>query len=67
MTLNGAEVYFDKERCIVLKNDEYTTIGHSVNGKPYRVNIQHECAMYSITSLSCELWHYRLVSERYNR
>ena len=60
MTLNGAEVYFDKERCIVLKNDKYITIGHSVNGKLYKVNTQHEYATYSSTALSCELWHYRL-------
>ena len=40
MTRMGAEVYFDKEKCVILKDEKYITIGHILNGKLYRLNTE---------------------------
>ena len=61
MTKMGAEVTFDKEKCVILKDSKKFTVGHILDGKLYRVNT-HEYANFTATCNvpSVELWHLRL-------
>ena len=47
MTRMGAQVYFDKDKCIILKNDKYITIGHILNAKLYLLNTECVNISYS--------------------
>ena len=68
MTQMDAKVLFDKEKCVVLKNDvngnsiEHT-IGRCVDGKLYCVGVpsSSESAYFTSTDeASKDIWHYRL-------
>ena len=61
MTKMGAEVTFDKEKCVILKDNKKFTVGHILDGKLYRVNT-HEFANFTATCNvpSVEFWHLRL-------
>ena len=67
MAQMGAEVRFDKEKCILMKDNKQYNIGHVLDGKLYRVNTP-EYAQLSATSSapSLELWHCRLGHLNYN-
>ena len=61
MTKMGAEVTFDKEKCVILKDDKRFTIGHVLDGKLYRVNTPEFANFTESCSVpSLELWHFRL-------
>ena len=61
MAQMGAEIGFDKGKCIGLKDNKQYNIGHVLDGKLYRVNTP-EYAQLSTTSSapSLGLWHCRL-------
>ena len=67
MAQMGAEIRFDKEKCIVLKDNKQHNIGHVSDGKLYRVN-NREYVQLSATSSapSLGLWHCRLGHLNYN-
>ena len=67
MAQMGAEIRFDKEKCIVLKDNKQCNIGHISDEKLYRVNTL-EYAKLSATSSasSLGLWHCRLGHLNYN-
>ena len=64
MTENGAEVRFDGEKCIVVKNDKHYNIGHK-KGKLYCVGLPEMTDSACFTSdtksknVSKEVWHCR--------
>ena len=59
-TASGAEVHFDNEKCIVLKNGKFLELGHKMHGKRlYRINTSFEYAAVA-EATSQDLWHYRL-------
>ena len=61
MTEKGAEVYFDKEKCVVNKNYRCMTIGTAVGDKLYLLNNVRDHASFVNKGLpTTELWHYRL-------
>ena len=61
MTNMGAEVTFDKEKCVILKDNKRFTIGHVLDGKLYRVNTPEFANFTESCSVpSLELWHFRL-------
>ena len=60
MTKLGAEVTFDKEKCVILKDNKKWTIGHILNEKLYRVNTPEFANFTWSNILSFELWHQRL-------
>ena len=67
LTQTGAKVLFDKEKCLVIKDDEVHTIGRVKDGKLYKVNSPAICNEFANVSkeehlphLTRELWHCRL-------
>ena len=62
MTQMGAEVTFDKEKCMVSKDEKTITIGHCINGKLYKLTTTpSEFAYFSAVSTqqTVQLWHER--------
>ena len=64
---NNAEIRFDKEKCVVVKNNEKHTIGHCINGRLYRVGVPctTETAFFTTTGMRADAvakqtWHFRL-------
>ena len=46
---NGAEVKFDKNKCVVSKDDRTVTIGHILEGKLYQVNTEEHASIATST------------------
>ena len=67
MAQMGAEIRFDKVKCIVLKDKKQCNIGHLSDEKLYNVNTP-EYAQLSATSSasSLRLWHCRLGHLNYH-
>ena len=59
ITQMGA-IYFDKEKCIISKDEKLFTIGHVMQGKLYRVNTRYEFPSIANVSNNAQLWHCRL-------
>ncbi|XP_031550497.1 uncharacterized protein LOC116287933, partial [Actinia tenebrosa] len=70
MAMMGAEIHFDQDTCIVLKDGEEFVIGNLINHKLYAVNAI-EFAHVSTTSTSASVpsfedWHCRMGHLNYN-
>ena len=63
MAKMGAEVRFNKDECVVVKEGRKCTIGHLVGGKLYRVGdsgYTNDTACYSSDKCSSkDIWHQR--------
>ena len=59
MAENGAEVYFDKDKCVVSKNQQTVTIGRLLDDKLYRLNTAESANLVSSTKPDLNLWHCR--------
>ena len=60
MAQMGAEIRFDKDICIVLKDHKQYNIGHVLDGKLYRVNTPEYAQLSATLSVpSLGLWHCR--------
>ena len=60
MAENGAEVYFDKEKCVVNRNYRCVTIGTAVGDKLYLLNnVREQASFVKKAEPTAELWHYR--------
>ena len=67
MAQMGAEIRFDKEKCIVLKDNKQCNIGHVSDEKLHRVNTPEYPQLSAISSASSlRLWHCRLGHLNYN-
>ena len=60
MALTGAEVRFDKTKCVVIKDGKEFIIGHIVNDKLYRVNTDEYAHFLALSSVpTMQTWHCR--------
>ena len=67
MALMGADIRFDKTKCVVIKDDKEITIGHIFDDKLYRVNTD-EYAHYSVlSSKPTSTWHCRYGHLNYDQ
>ena len=61
MALMGAEIRFDKHRCLVLKDGKEFVIGGLLHDKLYSVNTnEYAQVSTSDSTVSPEVWHRRL-------
>jgi hypothetical protein len=67
MALMGAEIRFDKGKCVVMKNDKEYVIGSLMNDKLYTVNtVEYAQASTATPEPSLEVWHCRLGHLNYD-
>ena len=59
MTTNGAEVKFDKNKCVGLKDDRTVTIGHILEGTLHQVNTEEHASIATSTKPNLGTWHCR--------
>ena len=59
MTRNGAEVKFDKNKCVVSKDDRTLAIEHILEGKFYQVNTEEHASIATSTKPNLGTWHCR--------
>ena len=58
MALMGAEIRFDKDKCLVLKDGEEFVIGGLLHDKPYSVNTnKYAQVSTSDSTVWPEVWH----------
>ena len=56
-----AEIRFDKDKCLILKNSKEFVIGHLLSDKLYTVNtIEYAQVSKTDSARSLEVWHCRL-------
>ena len=61
MALVGAEIRFDKDKCLILKNSKEFVIRHLLSDKLYTVNtIEYAQVSKTDSARSLEVWHCRL-------
>ena len=61
MALMGAEIRFDKDKCLILKDSKEFVIGHLLSDKLYTVNtIEYAQVSKTNSAQSLEVWHCRL-------
>ena len=61
MALMGAEIHFDKDKCLILKDSKEFVIGHLLSDKLYTVNtIEYAQVSKTNSAQSLEVWHCRL-------
>ena len=61
MALMRAEIRFDKDKCLILKNSKEFVIGHLLSDKLYTVNtIEYAQVSKTDSARSLEVWHCRL-------
>ena len=61
MALMGAEIRFDKDKCLILKDSKEFVIGHLLSDKLYTVNtIEYAQVSKTDSARSLEVWHCRL-------
>ena len=61
MALMGAEIRFDKDKCLILKDSKEFVIGHLLSDKLYTVNtIEYAQVSKTDSAQSLEVWHCRL-------
>ena len=67
MALMGAEIRFDKDKCLVLKNGKEFVIGCLPDDKLYTVNtVEYAQVLTTDNGPSLEVWHNRLGHLNYN-